>query len=198
MAHFLLFVSKIFVNKKGKLVNLKLLLCALGLAIAGAGTANATLITKHWGFEAQTSGPISHHKGYFSYQYNTETQDAELTAIDFALGDYVFSLDDVLFDIDSSFILLGGKINRINGVTPNTNDFYLLFLPGQGFASFHYTQAGWNAIDRVTPVVTELAGPPVTTNPDPVDVAEPGTLGLIGAGLAGLALATLRRRKAAA
>lgn len=177
---------------------MKLLLCALGLAVAGTSTANATLITKHWGFEAETSGPISRHEGYFSYQFDTETQEASLTAIDFALGDHAFSLDDVLFDIDSGFVLLGGKINHINGVTANTNDFYFIFLPGQEFTSFEYTQAGWTGYGSGPAVVTELAGPPVTVNPEPVDVSEPATLGLIGAGLVGVALAAMRRRKAAA
>lgn len=179
-------------------MNLKLLLCALGLAIAGAGTANATLITKHYAFSVETSGPISHHEGNFSYQYDTNTQEATLTRIDFSLEDYAFSLENVLFDTMPDFVFLGGKAGGLNGWGHGTNDFYLMFTEDLGFVSFYYTVLNWKSYGSGTPVVTELAAPPVPANPEPVDVSEPGTLGLIGAALAGLALTALRRRKAAA
>lgn len=170
-------------------MNLKALLGTLMLAMLGAGTANAAIISKTYAFTAETAGPISAHEGLFSYDYDTDLNTYSLTSFDFTLGEHTFSLVEVgMQDFGVGFII-GGLSSGINAIRSGDLDFVIIKADEVNYYTFAYSVPG-GAIYPGAPIFTEVAGP--------VDVAEPGTMGLIGAGFVGLGLAALRRRKVAA
>ena len=166
------------------------LLLAMASIGAGASAANATIISKTYAFSVETNGPISVHSGQFSYDYDTELNVYTLTSFDFALEGYIFTLDEVGIITFSDRILFGATIAGPVAVAQGVYDFWLVYRSTPQMNDFHYSVAGGSGSWGGIPTFTEIV--------DPVGVSEPASLGLIGAGLAGIALAATRRRKAAA
>ena len=168
----------------------KSMISALMLALAGigagAGAANATIISKIYTFYVETDGPISVQSGQFSFDYDTDLGRATLTSLALSLdGIDVTSGSTSFRHRDDSYAL------ELRTFVPTLGQytFSFFFSDGDDFGNFIYTLAGqryWDGLARLTEVG------------EPVEVPEPGTLGLIGAGLAGLGLASLRRRRVAA
>lgn len=162
------------------------LMLALAGSMAGAGAANATVISKIYTFYAETDGPIGVQNGQFSFDYDLDLGRATLTSLALSLDGIEVTSGTISFrHRDDSFAL------ELRTFVPTLGQytFSLFFSDGDDFANFIYTLAGtryWDGKARLT----ELG--------DPVEVAEPATLGLIGAGLAGLGLASWRRRRVAA
>ncbi len=168
-------------------MKLKLLLAGLMLAMAGTAPAGAAIISKAYEFTASTTGPIRDHQGWFSYVHDTDLNTITLTAFEFTLADVVFSVETVGIEFARDALVIGGLLNGVTQVQTGTTDFFFLIDTGVRNV-LSYTLSTTTSQYRGTGTLTEIVPPPAS-------VAEPGALGLIGAGLAGLGLAARRRRK---
>lgn len=175
------------------------LMLALSCAGGATGAAEAAIVSKTYEFTAETEGPITLHQGRFSYQHDMELGSLTLTSITFSLLDVDFTLENTRIGRIGIDIMLGGLIDGQLSLTPSattTYDFVLWFSDPER-PNFVYTLPNaveglgefWTAT-RVT--LTEI---PVSLDPAPQEVAEPGAFGLLAAGFAGLGLAAVRRRR---
>jgi hypothetical protein len=147
--------------------------------LAGPLAANAAAVTYDFSFSNFTSGPYSTIAGSFSLDGDT------LTGFNLTIGSNTFVLADVGVGRSATRTLIGGLVNGIESLVFDTNDFSLLYSSADFVPlSFSYAAPRQGVHESRTGSISARASVP-----------EPGTLALLGLGMAGLAVS--RRRKAA-
>jgi hypothetical protein len=181
----------------------KLFVGALVALAWAAASANAAIISNTYNFTASDfttfsgsatpAAPVDPVTGSFSVTFDNTVDVDNVTsgitqnALNIALGStlafsYVASVD---------MLMIGGLQTNVSGILNGSDDF-LLVINGVSttpvFTTFGYTDADFD--------VAFLAGTGSVTVGSVVAVAEPGSLALFGAALAGLGI--IRRKRCAA
>lgn len=107
---------------------------AAAAALASSAPAVAAVTIADINFTATTGGPITDHSGSFTVSFDDQSGELNLLAVDFSIGDHVFSLADtsILRRFGGYFIYS----NIEESVLLYTSDFWLYANPqfGEGFA----------------------------------------------------------------
>jgi hypothetical protein len=189
-------LSSLFLTQ-GTFIMLRHSVLATAFLVASIVSANAGIITKQVDFSISGIGAVTPVTGSF-----TISLDPSLAYFDQTSGLVMHSLNltvgsPVTFDYlpIGERLLIGGAQSGNNGITSGGYDFLIAFsqlFTTPQFVTMGYFQGG----DQ--PSIGAFSSPGVVgqVSAKDVDVPEPVTLSLFGAGFAGLIAARRRRKKA--